>query len=106
MLADIPMNLDEFAYIEFVSSPTLLVQRMLTPSLLEQLQYLIFLFKQTENEKDRHLIYLKIDNWLIKQNILFYTTHAVREIYVHQFLVNEGYQYDYKNAWKMPEINN
>ncbi|BAX69446.1 hypothetical protein [Leuconostoc suionicum] len=76
------------------------------PTLLEQLQHLIFLFKQTENEKDRYLIYLKIDNWLIEQNILFYTAHAVREIYVHQFLVNEGDRYDYKNAWKMPEINN
>ena len=63
------------------------------------LQEMVMAFKQARSEDERHDIYLQIDNWLVDQNILIYTIHAIREVYIHQFLANDAYEFDYKNAW-------
>lgn len=99
MLADIPMNPDAFSYLEFITNPTLLIQKMLLDVQRATLQEMVMAFKQARSEDERHDIYLQIDNWLVDQNILIYTIHAVREVYIHQFLANDAYEFDYKNAW-------
>ena len=103
MLADVPMNDDEFAYIEFLTSPTLLVQKMLTIDLKNDLQQMVIQFKQAPTIEQRHTIYLTIDNWLTDHFFMIYTVHAVRDVYIHQFLANGEYGNDYKNAWQMPK---
>lgn len=99
MLADIPMNPDLFSYLEFITNPTLLIQKMLLDVQRATLQEMVMAFKQARSEDERHDIYLQIDNWLVDQNILIYTIHAIREVYIHQFLANDAYEFDYKNAW-------
>ncbi len=99
MLADIPMNPDVFSYLEFITNPTLLIQKMLPAAQRATLQDMVRLFKRASSAEEQHGIYLQIDNWLVDQNILIYTIHAVRDVYIHQFLANDAYEFDYKNAW-------
>lgn len=105
LLADVPMKGDELDYIEFITSPTLIVQKMLSLDQKKYLQSKVIQFKQAVSSEQRYAIYLQIDSWLTNNFLIIYTVHAVRDVYVHELLANGEYNNDYKNAWQMPEQN-
>lgn len=105
LLADVPMKGDELDYIEFITSPTLIVQKMLSLDQKKYLQSKVMQFKQAVSSEQRYAIYLQIDSWLTNNFLIIYTVHAVRDVYVHELLANGEYNNDYKNAWQMPEQN-
>lgn len=102
MLADIPVSDDDLAFLEFVVDPSLLIQRLLSPALKQQLQTMVLTYKNQQSPADRYTSYLEIDNWLTHNHYLIYTIHATIEAYVHPMLANVDEVYDYKLAWQMP----
>ncbi|QBO36236.1 hypothetical protein EQG49_07070 [Periweissella cryptocerci] len=102
MLADIPVNDDALAYLEFVENPSLLVQRMLVSEQKKVLEKMLVEYKSLPTQMERRDVYLEIDNWLITNYYLIYTIHATVEAFVHPMLANVAKIYDYKNAWQVP----
>lgn len=103
LFGDVPVIGEVFPYLEFIASPMLLLQRFLPAAAKKKLAEDVSTYKLAPAKK-RQEIYLRIDDWLIKENYLIYLLYPQRTRYIHPMLIglteSEQIRNDYRLAWK------